>query len=46
MLVIIHKVFDLAREQNLQDHMNFLADRLDKHSKHRWTLKTLLHAVT
>lgn len=46
MLVLIHKVFDFAEEQNLQDHMNFLAERLDKHSKHRWMLKTMLHPVT
>lgn len=45
MLVLIHKVFEFAQAQNLQDHMNFLADRLDKHSKHRWMLKTILHGV-
>jgi starvation-inducible DNA-binding protein len=45
MIVLIHKVFKFAEEKNLQDHMNFLAERLDKHGKHRWMLKTMLHSV-
>lgn len=45
MLVVIHKVFEFAEIRNLQDHMNFLAERLDKHNKHRWMLKTMLHGV-
>jgi len=45
MMVIIDKVFTLAESENKQADMNFLADRLDKHSKHRWMLKTLLSGV-
>jgi len=45
MMSVIHEVFHLAEEQDMQGHMNFLADRIDRHSKMRWMLKTLLHSV-
>ena len=45
MLIIINKLFKLAEEANLQDHMNFLAERLNAHSKHRWMLKSMLTTV-
>jgi starvation-inducible DNA-binding protein len=45
MIILIYKVFEFAEAKKLQDHMNFLAERLDKHGKHRWMLKTMLHAV-
>jgi starvation-inducible DNA-binding protein len=44
-IAIIRIVFNLAAAEDRQDHMNFLADRLDKHGKHRWMLKTLLSSV-
>lgn len=45
MMSLIDKVFALAEADNKQDHMDFLAGRLDQHSKHRWMLKTLLTSV-
>jgi len=45
MIVLINKVFHLAEADDKQDHMNFLAERLDAHGKHRWMLKTLLHSI-
>lgn len=45
MIILINRVFELAQAENRQDHMNFLADRLDHHSKQRWFLKTLLNSV-
>ena len=45
MIVVIDKVFSLAEADNKQAQMNFLADRLDMHAKHRWMLKTLLNSV-
>lgn len=45
MLVLIQKVFDLAEAENRQADMNFLAERLDMHGKHRWFLRSLLHSV-
>lgn len=45
LIVIIDKVFKMAEADNKQADMNFLADRLDKHAKHRWMLKTLLNSV-
>lgn len=38
----INKAFELAQQNNLQGLMNFLADRLDKHSKHAWQIKSSL----
>jgi starvation-inducible DNA-binding protein len=45
MIQLLTRVFALAEAQNLQDHMNFIAERLDSHSKMRWMLKTLLNSV-
>ena len=44
-MVLINMVFKLAEADNRQADMNFFADRLDVHGKHRWMLKTLLHSV-
>ena len=43
MIVLINKVFHLAEAEDRQDHMNFCADRLNAHNKHRWMLKTLIN---
>lgn len=45
MIVLINKVFKLAEAEDKQDHMNFLAERLDAHSKMRWMLKSLVNGV-
>ena len=45
MIILINTVFHLAEDEDRQDHMNFCADRLNAHNKHRWMLKTLLHGV-
>lgn len=42
MILLINRVFALAAAEHLQDHMDFLAGRLDAHSKHRWFLRSLL----
>lgn len=36
----LNKIFKLATEQNKQGLCNFIADRLDIHSKHGWMLKS------
>jgi starvation-inducible DNA-binding protein len=38
----LNKVFELANNNNKQGIANFIADRLDVHSKHAWFLKSLL----
>ena len=38
----LNKVFELANKNNKQGIANFIADRLDIHSKHAWFLKSLL----
>jgi len=45
MIQLLNRVFALAEAQNLQDHMNFIAERLDSHSKMRWMLKSLVNSV-
>lgn len=45
MIILINKVFQLAEAENKQDHMDFLASRLDAHSKQRWFLKTLINPL-
>lgn len=45
MIQLLSRVFKLAEAQNLQDHMNFLAERMDAHAKMRWMLKTLINSV-
>jgi starvation-inducible DNA-binding protein len=44
-MVLLNMIFKLAEADNRQADMNFFADRLDVHAKHRWMLKTLLHSV-
>jgi starvation-inducible DNA-binding protein len=38
----LQKVFDLASDNNKQGLADFVASRLDIHSKHRWMLKALI----
>ena len=38
----LNKAFDAAVKQNNQGFANFLADRLDKHAKHAWMIKSFL----
>jgi starvation-inducible DNA-binding protein len=45
MIALLNKVFKLAEAEDRQDHMNFIAERLDAHSKQRWMLKTLVNSV-
>lgn len=45
MIILLDRVFKLAEADNRQADMNFFADRLDVHGKHRWMLKTLLNGV-
>lgn len=46
MIVLLNRVFKLAEAENRQDHMNFIAERLDAHAKMRWMLKTLVSSVS
>lgn len=46
MIALLNKVFKLAEAENRQDHMNFISDRIDTHSKHRWMLKSTLESVS
>lgn len=45
MIVLLNKVFKLAEAENRQDHMNFIAERLDAHAKMRWMLKASSESV-
>lgn len=45
MIVLLNKVFKIAEAECRQDHMNFLAERIDAHSKHRWMIKSSLDSV-
>lgn len=45
MLLLLNKVFALAEGCNNQAVMNYLADRMDWHSKTRWFLKATLDKV-
>lgn len=45
MIALLNRVFKLAEAQGLQDHMNFIAERLEAHGKHRWMLKSSLESV-
>jgi len=45
MIVLLNRVFKLAELENRQDHMNFIAERLDAHGKMRWMLKSLISSV-
>jgi len=40
MLILLNKVFSLAEVENNQAVMNYLAERMDAHSKMRWFLKS------
>ena len=42
MIILLNKVFKLAESENNQAIMNYVADRLDAHAKHRWFLKSTL----
>lgn len=45
MIVLLNRVFKLAEAENRQDHMNFIAERLDAHAKMRWMLKASAESV-
>lgn len=45
MMILINRVFKLAEAEDKQDHMDFLAGRLDAHSKMRWFLKSLINPL-
>ena len=45
MLVLLNRVFKLAESEGHQDHMNFIADRIAAHNKHRWMLKSTLTSL-
>lgn len=45
MIVLLNKVFKVAETENRQDHMNFIAERLDAHGKHRWMIKSTLESL-
>jgi len=45
MITLLNKVFKLAEAEDRQDHMNFIAERLDAHAKQRWMLRTLVNSV-
>ncbi len=42
MIMLLNKVFKLAETEQNQAVMNYLADRLDAHSKTRWFLKATI----
>lgn len=46
MISLLNKIFKLAEAENRQDHMNFIAERLDAHAKMRWMIKSTLESVT
>lgn len=46
MIILLDKIFKLAEGENKQADMDFIAGRIDMHSKHRWMLKTLLNGVS
>lgn len=45
MIALLNKIFKLAETENRQDHMDFIAGRLDAHSKIRWMIKSTLESV-
>ena len=42
MIMLLNKVFVLAEAENNQAVMNYLAERMDAHAKHRWFLKATI----
>jgi starvation-inducible DNA-binding protein len=44
MLIFLNKLFKIAESENNQAIMNYLAERMDAHAKHRWKLRTTLNA--
>lgn len=46
MIVLLNKVFKIAEADDNQAVMNYLADRLDAHSKMRWFLKATIDRVS
>jgi len=38
----LYEAFDAAEDVNLEGLMNFLADRIDTHSKHAWMLSSIV----
>jgi starvation-inducible DNA-binding protein len=46
MIFLLNKVFKVAESENNQAVMNYIADRLDSHSKMRWFLKASLDKIS
>lgn len=46
MIALLNRVFKLAAAEDRQDHMNFIAERLDAHAKMRWMLRSLVNSVS
>jgi starvation-inducible DNA-binding protein len=44
MIIFLNKLFKIAESENNQAIMNYIAERLDAHAKHRWKLRTTLNA--
>jgi DNA-binding ferritin-like protein len=38
----LYEAFDAAEDVNLEGIMNFLAERIDTHSKHAWMLSSIV----
>lgn len=45
MICLLNRVFKIAESENRQDHMNFIAERLDAHGKMRWMIKSTLESL-
>ncbi len=46
LLASLNEAFGVAQTANKQGLMNFLADRLDQHAKHRWFLKAAAEKIS
>lgn len=45
MIALLNRVFKLAEAEGRQDHMDFIAQRLEAHGKMRWMLKASSESV-
>lgn len=43
MIIFLNRLFKVAEAANNQAIMNYIAERLDAHAKHRWMLRTTLN---
>ena len=46
MTILLNKIFDAANSENNQAIANYIAERLDRHAKNRWMLRTSLNPVS